>query len=331
MRLRFLPFLAAFALAVSAYAYDDSISFTPPNPTGHRSVDAVATGTWRDPCLPGPLATAISGSTITLTLIAPAENPPCPPMTAPYSSTFHLGVLAPGSYTVISQVKDGAATTELARKTLVVRDDESLQILPYAVPVTGGQIGITTLASMQAPVVTIGDMKVTTTATATTLIADAPQHPPGAVDVTLSSNGQSVTAKAALIYYDPAAADPAVFEPILFPLSFEGAGALGSQWTTESFIDGSGSPAYFRDALPCSGCSQSLSTDQVKLTNDGAPYGHVLYGMRATTEGLTFASRIRDTSRQAQTAGTEVPVVRERDFRPWSLRSSTCRRTRGTG
>jgi len=51
------------------------------------------------------------------------------------------------------------------------------------------------------------------------------------------------------------------------------------------------------------------------LTNDGLPWGHVLYAIRGTAASLDLASRIRDTSRQAQTAGTEVPVVRERDFR----------------
>jgi hypothetical protein len=51
------------------------------------------------------------------------------------------------------------------------------------------------------------------------------------------------------------------------------------------------------------------------LLNDGNPWGHVLYAVRGTTDSLTLASRIRDTSRQAQTAGTEVPIVRESDFR----------------
>jgi hypothetical protein len=51
------------------------------------------------------------------------------------------------------------------------------------------------------------------------------------------------------------------------------------------------------------------------LINNGNPWGHVLYALRGTTGSLALASRIRDTSRQSQTAGTEVPVVRESDFR----------------
>ncbi|HXH92209.1 MAG TPA: hypothetical protein VNN25_11560, partial [Thermoanaerobaculia bacterium] len=102
---------------------------------------------------------------------------------------------------------------------------------------------------------------------------------------------------------------------ILFPLSFQGPGAFGSQWTTESFLSSSGSAAYFRDPLPCAGCSSTFTLGTSRLTNDGNPWGHVLYALRGTTGSLELASRIRDTSRQAITAGTEVPVVRERDFR----------------
>jgi hypothetical protein len=57
----------------------------------------------------------------------------------------------------------------------------------------------------------------------------------------------------------------------------------------------------------------SIGTSQ--LVNNGNPWGHVLYAMRGTAGSLDFASRIRDTSRQALTAGTEVPVAHERDFR----------------
>ena len=79
--------------------------------------------------------------------------------------------------------------------------------------------------------------------------ADAPPHAAGVVDVSIDTGFSTITAKAALIYYDPASADPAVFEPILFPVSFQGPGALGSQWITESFIYANGSTAFFRDQL----------------------------------------------------------------------------------
>ncbi|MEA2417209.1 MAG: hypothetical protein QOI58_3866 [Thermoanaerobaculia bacterium] len=121
---------------------------------------------------------------------------------------------------------------------------------------------------------------------------------------------RTVSSKAALIYYDPASTDPSIFEPILFPVSFQGPGALGSQWVTENFI--SWIPVL-RDQLPC--CLSVIAGNSAQLRNNGNAWGHVLYALRGTTDSLQLASRIRDTSRQAQTAGTEVPVARERDFR----------------
>ncbi|HEX7679659.1 MAG TPA: hypothetical protein VF713_16120, partial [Thermoanaerobaculia bacterium] len=84
-----------------------------------------------------------------------------------------------------------------------------------------------------------------------------------------------------------------------------------SQWTTDSFLLRDTS-VYFRDPTPCAPCQTGVGA---KLANDGNPWGHVLYAVRGTTDMLDLDSRIRDTSRAAQTAGTEVPIVRERDFR----------------
>jgi hypothetical protein len=305
-----LAFLFASILSAEA------IRFDPLNPTTHHSVDAVVTGIWHDGCLPSVKNVAVAGSTIVLHLNA--DLPPdvgCPQALFQYKRTFHLEILPAGSYTVIVAADQGDAVTELGRAPLIVRDAETLTIKPYAVPASGGEIVIDNPFFLAAATVTIGGVTVPASAGIDgILVAQAPPHVQGAVDVVVNSTAGTVTSKAALIYYDPAASDPAVFEPILFPLSFQGAGAFGSQWTTENFILAGSSTAYFRDALPCAGCSTKLSAN-AQLTNDTNPSGRVLYALRSTTGTVDFASRIRDTSRVAQTAGTEVPVVHERDFR----------------
>ena len=315
-RLRF-PILAVFVVLLASAAAADTIVFDPPNVTAHHSVDALVTGVWPNSCLPKVSNVVVTGSTITLHLDANVPpNVGCLAALTPYARTFHLEVLPAGSYTVIAVADEGSTSSERARATLIVRDAETLAIFPYAVPATGGSIGLANPFFLAGATLTIGGVTVPANSNIDGLLfADAPPHAPGAVDVTVNSTAGTVTSRAALIYYDPAAADPAVFEPILFPASFQGPGALGSQWLTESFIYANGSPAFFRDPLPCAGCSSTLSSGTKQLTNDGLPWGHVLYAMRGTTASLDFASRIRDTSRQAQTAGTEVPVVRERDFR----------------
>jgi hypothetical protein len=314
-RLR-VPLLCSFLLLVSTIASAETIRFDPPNPTGSRSVDAIVTGAWPNACLPLVKSVVIAATTVTLHLDATVPlGVLCAQSTGPYTRTFHMGIVPPGGYTVILVADDRTTSTELARAPFIVRDAETLNIFPYAVPTTGGPIGLSNPFFLAGATLTIGGVTVTADSNIDgALFANAPPHAPGVVDVTVNSTG-IITSKAALIYYDPAAADPAVFEPILFPVSFQGPGALGSQWLTESFISANGSQAFFRDPLPCTGCSQALSLGTKQLVNDGLPWGHVLYALRGTTDSLSLASRIRDTSRQSQTAGTEVPVVRERDFR----------------
>ena len=70
-------------------------------------------------------------------------------------------------------------------------------------------------------------------------------------------------------------------------------------------------------SAPVLGLLDRCSSPTKQLVNDDDPWGHVLYAMRGTTGTVDFASRIRDSSRQSLSAasGTEVPIVREGDFR----------------
>lgn len=319
-RLVFLAFVSLILLVVP-FAFAETIRFDPPNVTVNHSVDAIVSGVWRDGCLPSIKGVTQSGSTILLRLNGtPPIDVVCLQALMPYSRTFHLGVLPAGSYAVSVVADYGSSTDELGRATLIVRDDETLSLFPYAVPTSGGQIGLGNPFYLAGATLTIGGVTVPADSNIDgALFANAPPHAAGAVDVTVNSTAGTVTSKAALIYYDRNAEDPAAFEPILFPLSFEGPGAFGSQWTTESFlaadVSATNPAAYFRDPLPCAGCSNVFNIGTSRLANNGNAWGHVLYAMRGTIGNVVMASRIRDTSRQSQTAGTEVPVVRERDFR----------------
>jgi len=308
--------LCSSLLLLAAFVSAETIRFDPPNPTGSRSVDAILTGVWPNGCLPIVRSVAIAATTITLQLDAtPPPGVLCTQSLGPYTRTFHMGILPPGGYTVIAVANAGSTLTELARAPLIVRDAETLNIFPYAVPVTGAQIRLANPFFLSGATLTIGGVTVPAESNIDGLLfANAPPHAPGVVDVTVNSASGTITSKAALIYYDPAAADPAVFEPILFPVSFQGPGALGSQWVTESFLYTNGS-TVFRDPPPCSFCPVTPGFGTKQLVNNGNPWGHVLYAIRGTADSLAMASRIRDTSRQSQSAGTEVPVVRERDFR----------------
>jgi hypothetical protein len=313
MRARTSSLILVSLLFVASFAAADTIAFDPPAPTVNHSVDAIVSGIWNDGCVPPAKNVAVSGATITLTL--DANVPPdigCTAAITPYARIFHLGILPPGSYTVIAVSESAGVVTERARVPMIVRDSETVRFSPYAVPITGGRIAIVNLPVVAGNTVTIDGVTLRVGGTSDAPPSfDAPPHAPGAVDVVVDLGSHTVTSKAAVIYYDPASTDPAIFEPILFPVSFQGAGALGSQWVTENFIS-SDTTAFFRDRVPCCG---PIITGSVQLLSNANPWGHVLYAVRGTADSLHLASRIRDTSRQAQTAGTEVPVVRERDFR----------------
>jgi hypothetical protein len=309
--------LAAMLLLVTTIARGENTRFDPPNATAHHSVDAIVSGTWPDGCVPPVKGVTVAGSTILLRLNT--QLPPdaaCTASLTQYARTFHLEVLPAGTYTVIALADSGDNVSELSRTPLIVRDTETLHIEPYAVPITGGPIAIDNPSDASVASVNIGDVNVPNdSASSAVLHAKAPPHPAGAVNVVVNSADGAVTSTAALIYYEPAAADPAVFEPILYPMSFQGFGALGSQWKTENFILAGRTRAFFRDPLPCSGCSTALSADVQLFTDDNA-WGHLLYAMRGTTGTVDFASRVRDISKvSSATSGTELPIVREHDFR----------------
>ncbi len=304
--------LVLVSLLFASVAAADTIAFDPPAPTVNHSVDAIVSGLWNSGCVPPAKTVVVSGSAITLTL--DANVPPdigCLAAVTPYATIFHLGILPPGNYTVIAVSEKAGVVTERARVPMIVRDSETVRFTSYAVPITGGRTAILNLEVVQGNTVTIDGVTVLVGGpTEGPPSFEAPAHAPGAVDVVVDLGSHTVTSKAALIYYDPASTDPAIFEPILFPVSFQGPGALGSQWVTENFISWT---TFFRDPLSC--CASVIAGNSPQLLNNANPWGIVLYAIRGTADSLQLASRIRDTSRQAQTAGTEVPVARERDFR----------------
>jgi len=137
----------------------------------------------------------------------------------------------------------------------------------------------------------------------------------------------SFTLVAPLVAQTP---DPSKFEPVLVPVFSAGSGAFGSQWVSSMHLLNSGktavdlakpvlSSSLFGDDT-CFITTATLRPKQpatlCKTVMD--PSGVILYVPRTTAEddkNLNFHLRVRDTSRSDQNAGTEVPVVRERNLR----------------
>jgi len=106
---------------------------------------------------------------------------------------------------------------------------------------------------------------------------------------------------------------PAVFEPILFPLSGPGRAPSIAVDDKSSFVLAGSSTAYFAIRFRAPAVENADASAQLTTTPTHGDMWSTRYAARR--ERADFASRIRDTSRAAQTAGTEVPIVHERDFR----------------
>lgn len=124
--------------------------------------------------------------------------------------------------------------------------------------------------------------------------------------------------------------DPALFEQVLVPI-FTGRatpGANGSVWA-ETLLVHNGGEEFVQLIAPFScetppGCIGPTVTPHTTVRairnltyNPGRP-ALVIYVPRVATEHLSFTERVHDLSRSANSFGTDIPVVRERDL--WSGR-----------
>jgi hypothetical protein len=124
----------------------------------------------------------------------------------------------------------------------------------------------------------------------------------------------------------PSAAD---YEQVLVPItSTDIVGSNGSRWITDTWIANTSNEAadvlgpYLSPitsppvAVPLhlpAGSSMTLPQPQSLAPQSGRE-GELLGVPRVLGRKIAFNSRVHDTSRQAQTLGTELPIVRENEF-----------------
>ncbi len=163
-----------------------------------------------------------------------------------------------------------------------------------------------------------------------TFLAVAPAHGAGVVDVEVRYCGAGVRVAEGFTYFDPAQ-DPKAedFEKVLLPVVLYGPGARGSVWATRIFAHNSGPQPVdavhplFEGNPMCPavcGCSALATiepgqTKPVCIAGFSDPMGLIYYPRRSRADNVRFSSRIFDISRSSLNGGTEIPVVRERDFR----------------
>ncbi|HEX6083618.1 MAG TPA: hypothetical protein VF266_03775 [Thermoanaerobaculia bacterium] len=227
-----------------------------------------------------------------------------------------LGELPPGQYRVTVE--------HLGSQSFVVRngDHVPLRLRPWAIPATGALVHLDRDDMESDFTLELGGR----TYGAQDLVGDGAiriaAHAPGLVDAKLTTASGTVVLPAALYFFDPfAAPDFSVFERVLFPVLFASNGANGSRWRSEAVIANPNPWAVQNrnsvENLVCITwpCGELLEAKSRKgFEGDGYPRGQALLVPRGEADDLAFSLRIRDLSRDAESFGSQVPVVREDDL-----------------
>jgi hypothetical protein len=105
---------------------------------------------------------------------------------------------------------------------------------------------------------------------------------------------------------------------VLFPLLVSTRGGHGSDWRSEAVISNPSDwwVLTYNNIIPIvcvtSPCGELLEPgQQVKFSGEGFPQGVALLVPRAEAPRMAFGLRVRDVSREADSFGTSIPVVRE--------------------
>lgn len=320
--MRALTLFLALSLSLFAFAEDQGgVHVMPFGPTTETPVDVHI-----------PMICGFEGQTVTrvgnsfkITLLDPACVLTIP---IPYLHTVRLGQLDPGEYRV--EVLLGGQNNVLGSTGFVVRPagPGPFDIRPFAIPTFGGGLrmritgvlcGACTNLTVDVGGERATDVEFRPDSEGGTIWFTAPANPEGLADVVVRYGSGEVRYDDAVYYYDQA--ERSVFERILFPVLFTTEGANGSRWVSEAtlsnprlwFVENANTLSPVRPCLVYP-CGERIAPESIERYADGYPRGAVLQVPRPEAPYLAFALRIRDTSRQAEGLGTQVPVVREKDF-----------------
>lgn len=334
---RLFAVLASVMLAGAALADTfTGIVISPRTLDSHTALTAVVSGTTTSLCGPQRGTVSVSGQTVTLTITPPSGGLlPCVgiPIAVPWSAAVFIGTLPAGNYTLVTKL----GTSEVDRRRIAIAEADPPFELRQNIGFTSGGGTVTipaneTFAAFNTTAVTFDDQPATILSKSVDqVVVSPPPHAAGAVTVKATANGATLTAINAFYYVDAnGPADRVAYEAILIPLVFSGAGLFGSQWTTElwvhnvsdSDITQFNGPFTVRFCVVAP-CPQPIEANRaVKLDSVQFPRGRMMFVPRGSADALSFALRVRDLSRQSETHGVEIPVVRERDLHglfPFSL------------
>ncbi|HUO83732.1 MAG TPA: IPT/TIG domain-containing protein [Thermoanaerobaculia bacterium] len=217
-----------------------------------------------------------------------------------------------------------------------------LSVAPTSGPITGSTQVHVEVSEPEAlcllpvtPMVGFGDSEVVAEFVSERILeATTPPHSAGVVDLTAIYCGvPKLVARNAFTFFDPATdPDPADFEKVLLPVFFFGQGMHQSEWVTEATVYNEG-PEAVEFANPifegdptcpalcgCSARSEIQAGERNRICSQFAQsWGLILWAPESGADQLHYSLRVRDLSRQATSAGTEIPVIHEQELRSGTI------------
>jgi hypothetical protein len=308
----------SLVLATTAFAEGVPVWIEPAAPT---STTPIRIFTVFD-CYASEPTVTVAGSVITA--YWPNESCGSPAFPVEYSVRIP-SLLAPGEYRL--DVMNPGPGELAGSTTFIVRDGMSPFVIhPFTIPttITGAVVRLSRFTDVCASgqcTIRVGGVTIEEKhfVDGNALSFVAPPHAPGLVDVSVQEGDVIRHSAAGLYYFNPnAPPPPSVFERILFPVLFSGAGVGGSQWVTEAVVS---NPRLWsvwshNSIFPyvCLGypCGEQLVPESVQRFNgQGYSKGAVLLVPPEEAGHLAFSLRARDVSQEAEGLGTQIPVVRE--------------------
>ncbi|HET7436797.1 MAG TPA: IPT/TIG domain-containing protein [Thermoanaerobaculia bacterium] len=238
------------------------------------------------------------------------------------------------SLTLVTLLVNGSAWADTPPPTVT-------SIEPAAAPSSGGTNVTITGANLSIPpnfacfvpcptTVTFGDITVAAKEeTNTRIVVVAPAHAAGRVDLTIrTGDARSITIPDAFTF--TAGAEDS-WQKILLPVYLDGtvSGSNGSQWKSDFWLRNNSSGPIALAPWPCeTDACPAIFPPQTIVNGEQTLHGlaaffrapsanptRLLYIPRDKAAGVSFGLRIADISRAALNAGTEIPVVRDSQFR----------------
>jgi hypothetical protein len=294
-----LIFLLLLSLARPALACVTQFNVYPPMPRYGDDVEVFMSGHC---CNGGPAfgqRVRVEGSTIFFDFNTPKSGPT---VLVPWASRASLGRLPGGTYDVSVRLSGN----ECDRRTITVADPEFIVTPSFGQ--AGTQIVLSNVITGECAFgdlpVTIGGVTVEAREHGDVLVLEAPPHAPGPVDVTITTDCGTITVPNGFRYGDGLPGD---YEKVLFPITFAGEGANGSDWRSDNLVRSRAPIPIPADPVPLAPFAVVRMPEE---REDGGRFLHVPRGME---RWLSYGSHAVDRSRTSSSHGTEVPVVHVRD------------------